>query len=100
MDKDQIIDILRQNEEKLHQMGVKHAGLFGSLARGEADERSDIDIAISLDAGSSPVMTIYDFVGIKQFIENLFSCKVDIIDRDWVKPFLKQRIETDLIDAF
>ncbi|MDB5521732.1 MAG: nucleotidyltransferase [Tardiphaga sp.] len=45
----EILDVLRRSEPELRAKGVRHAGLFGSAARGEANPDSDIDIMIDLD---------------------------------------------------
>jgi predicted nucleotidyltransferase len=99
MKKDQAIAILRQHEAELRQRGVRHAALFGSVARGEADDKSDIDIAVRLDPAQKRI-GIYEFVGIQQFIASLFAGRVDVIDRDWLKPYVKKHVEADIIDAF
>jgi len=48
MDRQQVIATLRAHEEELRRRGVRHAALFGSVARGEAISTSDIDILIEL----------------------------------------------------
>ena len=49
IDREEIIATLRAHQAELHRRGVRHAALFGSLARGEAKRTSDIDILIELD---------------------------------------------------
>ena len=79
MDKDAVIATLRAHRADLERMGVIHAALFGSVARGEAGPDSDIDIAVDLtdDAASG----IYEYVGLKQEIGELFPGPVDVVDR-------------------
>jgi uncharacterized protein len=100
MKKDEVIAILRAHQPELHRMGVKHAALFGSVARGEADAKSDIDIAIEIDPDTQKNMGVYDYVDIKLFIADLFSGDVDVVKRHKVKPSMIERIERDRIDAF
>ena len=67
---------------------VKKIGLFGSYARGEIKENSDIDILIEIEKDIS----LLDFVGLKQEIEEALGEKVDLVEYDTIKPLLKERI--------
>jgi predicted nucleotidyltransferase len=93
-----IIDILRRNAATLRERGVKHAALFGSLARGEADAQSDIDILIDLDPAIR--FDVFSYVGLKLYIEELFPGRVDVVNRAALKPYLREPVAADLIDAF
>ncbi len=98
MTRAEILDVLRRSEPELRAKGVRHAGLFGSAARGEAGPDSDIDIMIDLDPDLR--LSVYDYVGIKLFIEDMFEGPVDVVDRNALKPYVKPRALADLIDAF
>jgi len=98
MDRDRIIDVLRRNADKLRAKGVQHAGLFGSLARGEAKPESDIDILIELDPNFS--FTVFSYVGLKSDIEQLFRGRVDVVNRDALKPHLRPPVAADVLYAF
>ena len=98
MDKDTVIAVLRSHQPELQRLGVRHAALFGSLARGEAGPNSDIDIAIELDRSRQP--TVYDYVGMQQFISGLFEGTVDVVDREALKPRVRERVLADLVHAF
>ncbi|MDO8358776.1 MAG: nucleotidyltransferase domain-containing protein [Devosia sp.] len=98
MDKDAVIDTLRRHRRELERLGVRHAALFGSVARGEAGPDSDIDIAIDLDMARHP--TVYDYVGMQQYIAGLFSGNVDVVDRAALKPGIRDRVAVDLVHAF
>jgi predicted nucleotidyltransferase len=98
MDKNAVIATLQSHRRELEKLGVVHAGLFGSLARGEAGPDSDIDIVVELDENSLP--GVYAFVGMAQYIESLFEGRVDVVDRRAVKAPVLDRVEADLIDAF
>ena len=67
---------------------VKKIGLFGSYARGEIKENSDIDILIEIEKDIS----LLDFVGLKQEIEEALGEKVDLVEYDTIKPLLRERI--------
>lgn len=98
MDRQEIIARLRQNEAALRARGVTHAALFGSRARGDERRGSDTDIMIEIDP-DAPV-TIYDYVAIKEFIADLFDVRVDVVDREGLKPHARPTATADAIYAF
>jgi predicted nucleotidyltransferase len=98
MDVKQAIDTLRQAEPDLKSRGVLHAGLFGSLARGENRPDSDVDVLVDLDPKAR--LTVFDYVGIQEFIASLFDGPVDVVDREGLKPHLRQPVARDLVNAF
>jgi predicted nucleotidyltransferase len=98
MNHHEIIARLRQNEAALRARGVARAALFGSRARGDARPDSDTDIMIEIDP-AAPV-GVYEYVGIKDFIASLFDGRVDVIDREGLKPFLRPAVTSEAIYAF
>lgn len=98
MDKDEIIATLRAHEPELRARGVTHAALFGSRARGDHDETSDIDIMIQVD--ETMKIGVYGYVGLKRDIGALFRDKVDVVVRDQLKPYARGTAEANAIDAF
>ncbi len=98
MDKDAVIAVLQAHRAELEALGVKHAALFGSVARGEAGADSDIDIAVDLDDGK--VGDIYAYVGVQLEVAALFSRKVDVVDRASLKPRVLAGALPDLLYAF
>jgi len=89
MDKEKVLDFLKENKEifsKKYQ--ISSLALFGSLARGEARDDSDIDIAI--ETKLSDYFKLYDF---KEELEKEFRSKVDVVRlREKMNPRLKSRI--------
>ena len=98
MDREQAIAVLRAHEGELRRQGVRRAALFGSVARGTATAASDIDILIELEP-ATPI-DLFAYAGIKNYIADLFSEAVDVVDRDALKPYLRLRAITDAIYAF
>ena len=92
------VDILRRNETALRSRGIRHAALFGSIARGDDRPESDIDIVVEIDPTAR--ITVFDYVGIKEFIASLFSQKVDVVDREALKPHIRDASARDAVDAF
>lgn len=98
MNQDRIIATLREHEDELKRQGVLHAALFGSMARGDSTEESDIDIMIDTDPAAGH--TVYDYVGIKDYIAGLFDTKVDVVNRRGLKPRVRPSVLADAINAF
>ncbi len=82
-----IFDILEQNRERLRSFGVRQLGLFGSLARGENTESSDLDFLVGFETKSFDA-----YIGLKQFLEELFGRQVDLVLPNTIKPRLRDRI--------
>ena len=82
-----VLDVWRCSEHELRAKGVRHVGLFGSTMRDKAGPDSDIDIMIDLDPDLP--LSVYGYVGIKLFIEDLFEGPVDAVDRNSLKPYVK-----------
>ena len=95
--------ILKDDEPELRRRGVTHAAVFGSVARGEASEASDVDILIDLDP-ERPI-DLFDYINIKLHIAALFGVEsldgpVDVVNRKTLKPLLRQEILGEAVDAF
>ena len=75
--------------------GIQRIGIFGSVARGEQTENSDVDIVVSL---THP--RLFNLVHIKEDLQQLFGCPVDIVrKRDDMDLLLKNCIQRDGIYA-
>ena len=95
---EQALRTLRAAEPELRAKGVLHAAIFGSTARGEQRADSDVDILIDFDPAAR--VTIYDYVAVKDDIAALFEQQVDVVDREGLKPHLRQPVARDLVYAF
>ena len=84
----EIDDVKRKILPILEQYGVKKAGLFGSVVRGELREDSDIDILVEIEKDIS----LLDFVDLKLEIEKKLGRKVDLVEYSTIKPLLKDVI--------
>jgi hypothetical protein len=98
MDRQEILDRLRQNEHSLRERGVTHAALFGSRVRGDNRPDSDIDLLIDIDPET--VGDIYAYVGLKNYIAKLFNEPVDVVTRDALKPYVRPLAESDAVYGF
>ena len=98
MKRDQIIATLKATETEQRKRGIRHAALFGSIARGEERPDSDIDILVEFEPGQEG--SIYDYVRLKEYVAGLFEGPVDVIDRDALKPDLRAPAVRDTVYAF
>ena len=94
----QTLEILQNHRETLQRRGVMHAAVFGSVARGEADENSDLDILIDLDA-TRPI-GLFAYASLKSYINELLGGKADVVNRKTLKPCLRESIIRDAVYAF
>ena len=72
----------------LKKYGVTRAGIFGSVARGEAREDSDIDILVEIESR----MSLLDFVGLKLELEEALGKPVDLGEYSVINPIIKEQI--------
>jgi predicted nucleotidyltransferase len=98
MNRSEALETLRRSELALRRRGVKHAALFGSVARGENRSGSDIDIMIEIDPEAR--ITVFDYVDIKGYIAQLFDGPVDVVNREGLKPYVRPAAMSDVIYAF
>jgi len=98
MNREQVIATLRAHERELRHREVLHAALFGSVARNEAKPASDIDILIELEP-DAPV-GVFEYVGITQYLADLFPNHVDVANRSSLKALVRPSAERDAVYAF
>lgn len=84
MVRDDALRILRQHQAALAALGVRHAYLFGSVARDEADDSSDVDLMVDLDegvGGRKPLFSAFDVGGIRYELAQILGRSVDLMVR-------------------
>ena len=89
-----VLQKLEDNRHKIRGFGVKRLGLFGSCARGEATQSSDLDFVVELENE-----TFDAYMDLKEFLEELFHCQVDLVLIDAIKPRLRETILGETIYA-
>src|SRR5512133_1395200 len=96
MRRDQAIAALRGYLPALRRdFRVRRVALFGSTARDEAREDSDLDILVEFDV----VPTLDAFVGLKFFLEDHIGRKVDLVTPDALKPRMRSAVEGEALDV-
>jgi predicted nucleotidyltransferase len=98
MNSQEALAILVHHRDALQARGVRHAALFGSVARGETRPDSDLDILIELDPDAE--LDVFAYAGLRRYISDLFTGPVDVVDRDGLKSHLRPPTECDAIYAF
>ena len=97
MRKKDVISILKRNMEEIKRFGVKRIGIFGSFARDEANEESDIDFVVEFEEDRGGMK---DFIGLIDFLENLFSRDVDVLTSGGVESIriksVRERIKKEV----
>lgn len=75
--------------ELRQQYGVRDLWLFGSYVRAEQDGESDLDILVTFD---NPHLTLLEFIQLEYELSDLLGVKVDLVERDTLKPDIGKRI--------
>ncbi len=92
--KENIIEILKAvTEDSLSKYKARIKAIFGSVARGDESESSDIDILVDFQEGAD----LFDFVGLSLFLEEQLHRRVDIVPTDTIKRELRDVILKEAI---
>ena len=92
--RDEILRRLRDHRSDLAGLGVRRLGVFGSVARGEDKPESDVDLLVELDEH-----TLDRYMDLKLYLEDLLERSVDLVLSDRLKPRLRERILSEVVDA-
>lgn len=68
--------------------GAHHVRVFGSISRGQGTPSSDLDLLIELEQGR----TLLDIIAIKQDLEELLGCPVDVVTKEAISPYMRDSI--------
>ena len=90
MEREAAIAALKAHETEFKQLGVEHLYLFGSTARGEARDDSDVDLFFDHPEGS---LGLYELMDVKEAAARILGRKADIMTRRSLHPVLRAKIE-------
>ncbi|AKB26634.1 hypothetical protein MSMTP_3165 [Methanosarcina sp. MTP4] len=91
------ISTLKEHEKLIRQkFGVKRIGIFGSFARGEEREDSDLDVLVEFEEGQK---TFDNYMDLKFYLEDLFGRDVDLVTEKALKRQLKDIIMKEVVYA-
>ena len=90
MKRDEAISRLRRHEADLKRLGVAHLYIFGSTARGEARDDSDVDLFFDYEKGK---FGLFELMDVKEYATNILGRNADIMTRDSLHKTLRGQIE-------
>jgi predicted nucleotidyltransferase len=93
-----VIAALRAHEAELRQAGIRRLSLFGSVARGDAEADSDVDLAAELDPEAG--IGLFALGALERRLAELVGRKVDLLPEPVEKPRLRANIDRDRRRAF
>ena len=93
VDQEQIIKRIQAHRARLAELGVTSLSLFGSVARGDATETSDIDLLVSFDGRA----TFDRFMDLKLFLGDLLGRRVDLVTEKALREEIRAQVEQELL---
>ncbi|QTA38234.1 nucleotidyltransferase family protein [Thermosipho ferrireducens] len=97
MKKEMVIKLIKENMDEIRKFGVKRIGIFGSVVRNEANEKSDIDFVVEFEKDRGGMK---DFIGLIEYLENLFDREIDVITPSGIEDIrikpVKERIKREV----
>ena len=94
MTSDDILKKLEENRDAIKGFGVRRLGIFGSYARGEQSDASDMDFLVEFEK-----KTFRNYIDLKFFLEKLFERPCDLVIAEAVKPRLRKPIFEETVYA-
>ncbi|MEW6388123.1 MAG: nucleotidyltransferase family protein [Thermodesulfobacteriota bacterium] len=85
-------ELLQEKREEILRLAAKHGAynvrVFGSVARGEADSLSDVDVLVDLEPGRN----LLDLGGLLMELQELLGCKVDVVPEKGLRSRIRERV--------
>jgi len=97
MERDEAISRLQRHEADLRKLGVERLYLFGSTARGQARDDSDVDLFFDYEKGA---LSLFGLMDVKDYAARILGRKTDIMTRDSLHKTLRQKIEASAVRVF
>ena len=73
--------------------GARNLRVFGSVARGDSDEDSDLDLLVDMEAGRS----LLDMGGLLMELQDMLGCKVDVVSEKGLSPRIRERVLNEAV---
>lgn len=96
----EIRSVIAGSAAELRAAGLSAIYLFGSQARGEAGDKSDIDLAFDVDVAHDEQFSLLDQAALQLRLQELLGRKVDFLERRAIHRDLRPRIERDMVRVF
>jgi uncharacterized protein len=85
-------ELLREKRQEILAIAARHGAynvrIFGSVARGEADAQSDVDMLVELEPGRS----LFDLGGVLMDLEKFLGCRVDVVTARGLRKRIRERV--------
>jgi uncharacterized protein len=83
--KEDVFQVIRQNQSAIRALGAKRVGLFGSFVRGEQHVDSDVDLLVEFEEGQK---TFDHFIQLSFLLEDLLGRRVELVTPDALSPYI------------
>lgn len=97
MERDEAIGRLKAHEVELKRLGVERLYLFGSTARGDATESSDVDLFFDYEKGK---FGLFELMDVKEYAASILGRPADIMTRDSLHRAIRQQVEATAVRVF
>lgn len=91
-------ELLQAKREDILRIATKYGAynvrVFGSVARGEADSESDVDLLVDMEPGRS----LFDLGGLLMDLQDLLGCNVDVVTEDGLRDRIRKRVLKEALD--
>lgn len=98
MTRDEAIARIKPHEAELRAAGITSLALFGSVARGDARDDSDVDLMCEIENGK--VASLLDFIGLQLRLEDILGSPVDLAERGTLMPTIARHASRDTVPVF
>lgn len=95
--REEAIGRLLANQSELRRLGVERLYLFGSTARDEAGDSSDVDLFFDYQKGK---FGLFELIDVKEYAATILGRKADVMTRDSLHKALRQKIEASAVRVF
>jgi len=97
VDRARVLQILAAHRSEFQTMGVRELSIFGSLARGEATEASDIDVLVDYEAGTR--LSFFRVCELRYRLEDLLGAPVDVVTTGGLRSEIRDEVLREAIHA-
>jgi predicted nucleotidyltransferase len=95
MERDQILELLKSHKRQLKKYGIASLFIFGSVARDQGRENSDVDILVDFE---KPV-GLFEYARLKMYLEEILGREVDLVTPEALRKELREDILREAIRA-
>jgi predicted nucleotidyltransferase len=97
-ERERVLTVLRQQAPKLRGLGIARLSLFGSMARGDTDPDSDIDLLVELDPPSH--FSLFELVDLQEDLQSILGRRAHIAFASKLRPWLRDEVLQEAIPIY